>query len=157
MTQEGFSVRVEQCGGKLYQMALLQLGSETAATECMDEAVYRALCGCKKLRQPEYFDTWITRILLNVCSDERRRLKRHCALETLPETAQERFDALPLRQAIRCLPDELGQIVILRYFSGYTLRETAALLQIPQGTAATRQKRALTLLRLALSEEEESL
>ena len=52
------------------------------------------------------------------------------------------------------LPEELKALVILRYFSGYTLRESAEILNIPQGTAATRQRRALALLRLELEEEE---
>ena len=44
-------------------------------------------------------------------------------------------------------------MVILRYFAGYTQAETAAALNIPQGTVATRQRRALALLRLELGEE----
>jgi RNA polymerase sigma-70 factor (ECF subfamily) len=45
--------------------------------------------------------------------------------------------------------------VILRYFAAQTLAQTAESLGIPQGTAATRQRRALALLRLELSEEEQ--
>ena len=51
------------------------------------------------------------------------------------------------------LPEELRAVVILRYFAGYTQAETARALNIPQGTAATRQRRALQLLRLELGEE----
>ena len=60
-----------------------------------------------------------------------------------------------MKEAIRRLPEELRSVVILRFFSGCTQAETAAALRIPQGTAATRQKRALTLLRLELGEEEQ--
>ena len=56
-------------------------------------------------------------------------------------------------EAVRRLPEELRAVVILRYFAGYTQAETAAALNIPQGTAATRQKRALALLKLELGEE----
>ena len=52
------------------------------------------------------------------------------------------------------LPEQLRTVVILRYFSGYTQAETAAALGIPQGTVATRQRRALALLRLELGEED---
>lgn len=45
-------------------------------------------------------------------------------------------------------------MVALRYFAGYTLAETAEILGIPPGTVSTRQRRALALLRLELSEEE---
>jgi len=49
----------------------------------------------------------------------------------------------------------LYRTAILRFFSGCTQAETAAALRIPQGTAATRQKRALALLKLELGEEEQ--
>ena len=44
-------------------------------------------------------------------------------------------------------------MVILRYFTGLTLEETARSLGVPRGTVATRQRRALQLLRLELGEE----
>ena len=77
-------------------------------------------------------------------------------METLPETAEEAFDALPLKEAVARLPEELKDVVILRYFAGYTLQETADLLALPRGTVATRQRRALQLLRLELEEEVEA-
>ena len=56
-------------------------------------------------------------------------------------------------EATRSLPEDLRQVIILRYFTGLTLSETAAALGIPQGTAATRQRRALALLRIELEED----
>lgn len=133
--------------------AMLYMGSHALALDALDEAIYKALCGHKKLRSPEFFDTWITRILINECYNELRRQKRICPIEELPETATREYDSLPLKEAIRRLPKDLKDVVILRYFSGFTLVETAQMLQIPQGTAATRQRKALQLLRLELQEE----
>lgn len=149
-----YARRAEALRPRLFRTALLYLGDGSAAEEALDEAVYKGLRGCRKLRQEEYFDTWLTRILLNACADERKRKKRLLSIDELPETAAEAFDALPLREAVARLPEELKALVILRYFSGYTLRESAEVLNIPQGTAATRQRRALALLRLELREEE---
>lgn len=154
MDMHEYARRAEGIRNKLFRTAVLYLGSQSDAEEALDEAVYCGLKSCKKLREPAFFDTWITRILLNVCCDERKRRKRELNLEELPESAVEHFDSLPLREAIRQLPGELRDLVILRYFSGYTLRETAEILEIPQGTAATRERRALRLLRLELGEEE---
>ena len=153
MTNEEFAMRIENIRGRLYRTALLYLGNETQAVDALDEAVYKALCGHRKLRQPEFFDTWITRILINECHNEQRRQKRFQQMDELPETAVEVFDTLPLREAVRRLPKELKDVVILRYFSGYTVVETAEALKIPQGTVATRQKKALNLLKLELGEE----
>lgn len=153
MDQETFARRANGIRGKLYKTAILYLGSEAMAMDALDEAVYCGLCGCKRLRQEEFFDTWMMRILINECHNELRRQKRLRPLEELTEQAAEAFDCLPLKEAVARLPKELKDIVILRYFDGYTLVETAELLKIPQGTAATRQRRALKLLRLELSEE----
>ena len=70
----------------------------------------------------------------------------------LPDTAQEQFDALPLKEAIRRLPKDLREVIILRYFAGLTLEETAKILEIPRGTVSSRQKKALGLLRLDLTD-----
>ena len=155
MTEQEYLDRAEALKGRLYRTAALYLGSPSAAVDAVDEAVYRGFRAYRKLRQPEFCETWLTRILINVCHNELRRRKRELAVETLPETAQEQFDALPLKEALRRLPEELRAVISLRYFTGLTLEEPARTLDIPRGTVSTRQKRALELLRLDLTDSEE--
>lgn len=156
MTELEFIRRAEGVKKRLYRTALLYLGSESMALDAVDEAVYRGFCAYRKLRREEFFETWMTRILINVCNTELRRRRRETVLEELPETAAEEFDALPLKEAVARLPQELRAVVILRYFTGLTLAETARALGIPQGTASTRQRRALQLLKLELDDKEGS-
>ena len=129
MKEAEYIRRAEVLKVRLYRTARLYLGGEHAALDAVDEAVYKGLLACGKLREPAYFDTWLTRILINVCNSELRRRKRERTMEELPETAVEAFDALPLREAARAL-------------------------ELPAGTVSTRQRRALELLRLELSEQE---
>lgn len=153
MTNELFTQRVEAAKEKLYKTAMLYMGSHMDAMDVLDEAIYKAWCAKNKLRQEMYFDTWITRILINECHNELRRQKRMCPIDELLEAAADAYDHLPLKEAIGRLPKELKDVIILRYFSGFTLAETAQMLKIPQGTAASRQRKALQLLRLELNEE----
>ncbi len=153
MTNEMFTQRVEKARQKLYKTAIVYMGSHSAAMDVLDEAIYKAWCAKNKLRQEMYFNTWITRILINECHNELRRQKRLHPIEELPEMAAEFYDRLPLKEAIGRLPKDLKDVIILRYFSGFTLVETAKMLKIPQGTAASRQRKALQLLRLELDEE----
>lgn len=154
MNREDFAKRVEAMRGRLYRTAYLYLGSEADALEAVDEAVYKALRGLKQLREPAFFETWITRILINECHRELRRRKRFSGEEPLPDSAgPDAYEHLPLKEAVHRLPEELRAVVILRFFAGYTQAETAAALEVPQGTVATRQRRALALLRLELGEE----
>ena len=153
MTEQEFAIRAEALKSRLYRTARLYLGSEAYALDAVDEAIYLGLLHYKRLRQPEHFNTWLTRILSNACNAELRRRKRELAVEELPETAAEAYDALPLKEAVSRLPADLRAVIILRYFQSLTLAETAEALDIPPGTVSTRQRKALSLLKLELSEE----
>ena len=154
MDRQEFAARTQALRQRLYRTAYLYLGREADALEAVDEAVYQALRSLGKLRQEDLFETWLTRILINECHRELRRRRRLSGEEALPETAgPDAYDHLPLKDAVARLPEMLRAVVILRYFTGYTQSETAAALDIPQGTVATRQRRALELLRLELGEE----
>ena len=76
MTREELAARIEEIRIKLFRTAMIYLGNEHDGIEAVDEAVYSGLCAVKKLRQPEYFDTWMTRILINECYKMMRRQKR---------------------------------------------------------------------------------
>lgn len=155
MDKREFAECVEGMKGQLYRMAYLYLNNEANALEAVDESVYKAFKGLKNLRQPEYFATWLTRILINECKRELKRQSQITSEENQPiEDGQGTdYDALPLKEAVAHLPDELRSVVILRYFLDYTLTQTAEILEIPQGTVVTRQRRALQLLKLELAEE----
>ena len=153
MDRQEFAARTQALRQRLYRTAYLYLGREADALEAVDEAVYQALRALKKLREPEHFDTWLTRILLNECSREKKRQDREQAVDQLPEQAWEDPDHLPLRAAVQALPEQLRAVILLRYFFDCTLRETAELLRMPRSTVHTREKKALKLLKLELSEE----
>jgi RNA polymerase sigma-70 factor (ECF subfamily) len=150
LPEETFLSEFNNLKEQLYRFAYLYLKSDASAVEAVDETVYLAYKNIHKLRQPQFFKTWITRILINVCKKELKHIKRQPTINELPEQEHLDYDSLPLKDAITKLPAELKIIIQLRYFSDYTLVETAKILGLPQGTVATRQRKALSLLRLEL-------
>lgn len=152
MEREEFAARVQEIREQLYRTAYGYLGNAHDSLEAVDEAVYQGFRARKKIRQPEFFTTWMTRILIRVCYRELRRRTRQQEVP-VEEQGAEDYDGLPLREAIERLPEELRQIIVLRYFTGLTQAETAQALEIPQGTVVTRQRRALALLRVELEED----
>ena len=140
MTEQEFALRAQDQRGRLYRTAFLYLGGEHAAVDAVDEAVYRAFRDRRKLRQPEFFETWLTRILINVCKDELRRRRRECRVCVPPEPEAEHMDALSLREAVRALPEELRSVIVLRYFTGLTLEETASVMAAPFWSTIERMK-----------------
>ena len=155
MKDADYFSRIEPLKEQLYRVAYLYLSSESAAVDAVDEAVYRGYLKRRSLRREAYFSTWLTRILINVCLDELRRRQRETPVETLPERAETPYDALPLQEALDRLPEDLHSVIALRYFGGFTLAETARALGLPEGTVSSRQRRALQLLKLHLTDDEE--
>lgn len=155
MKDADYFFRIEPLKEQLYRVAYLYLGNESAAVDAVDEAVYRGYLKRRSLRREAYFSTWLTRILINVCLDELHRRQRETPVETLPERAETPYDALPLQEALDRLPEDLRSVIALRYFGGFTLAETARALGLPEGTVSSRQRRALQLLKLHLTDDEE--
>lgn len=136
----------------LYRIAYSYMNDKTLAMDALDEAIYKGFLNRRKLKNPEFLKTWLTRILINECLQMLRKNKREILTDQLPEESIENYDRLPLKEALSKLSEDLSKIIYLRYYGGYTLAEVAMILEIPQGTVATRERRALTLLRLELEE-----
>jgi RNA polymerase sigma-70 factor (ECF subfamily) len=156
MTDEEYFDRIEPVRKKLYRIAWSYLGSESMAIDTVDEAVFQGYMKRKQLKNEKNLETWLVRVLINACNDELRRRKREDVVEELPEGASiDEYDQLPLKMAIEKLPKQLRQPVLLKYFGDYTTVQIAELLMLPQGTVASRLRRALELLRLELQEVKE--
>lgn len=153
MEKQEFADRAQAMRERLYRTAYGYLSNRADCLEAVDEAIFQAYRARKQLRQPAYFETWLTRILIHVCYKQLRRQSKVEVTDTVPEQAAETLDALPLKEALRHLPEELRQVIVLRFFTGLTLVQTAEALGIPQGTVVTRQRRALALLRIELEED----
>ena len=63
--RQEYARRADALKQRLWRTALCYLSDEQAALEAVDSAVYKGLLAVHNLRQPEYFNTWLTRILIN--------------------------------------------------------------------------------------------
>ena len=157
MNKKAFIEEIEVIKKQLYQTAYMYLGNEADALEVVDETVYKGYRSRHQLREENFFATWMTRILINECKRTLKKRGRIDYYDVLLEEAdkEEAYDNLPLKEAVARLPLQLREVIILRYFTGYTLAETATILHSPQGTVVTWQRKALALLKLSLQEEVE--
>lgn len=151
ISKREYVIQMEKYKTSLYQVAYSYMKNRTHALDALDEALYKGYINRHKLKKEECFKVWITRIVVNECLQLLRKNKRELLLEQLPEEATEAFDSLPVRDALDKLSQELASIIYLRFFGGYTLAETSTILNVPQGTVATRERKALALLKIELS------
>ena len=87
---------------------------------------------------------------------------RDCAAEGISDSAEEDYftreewegcDFGSLSRAVNVLPEKYREILLLRYGEEYGTGEIAAMLGIPESTAASRLMRARNMLRKNLRKE----
>lgn len=135
---------------QLYRIAFSYLNNEQDALEAIQETTFRALKNIKKLKQPEYFKTWLIRILLNYCNDELKRNRRMIKLEdsfTKCIHTEERTEKIDILNAVNNLKIIYKEMIVLRYFEDFKIKEICDITQMPEGTIKTRLHRALMELR----------
>ncbi len=154
--QESFVSFITDYKTIMYRIAYGYLCNEQKALDAVDESVYLGYLHRKELRQPEFLKTWLTRILINECHQILRKSKREIIVEEIPETPDQSAEiSFPVKHALQGLPEDLRKVIILRYFGGYTIAETAKTLEIPEGTVSSRTRKAFKILRVELTDQEE--
>ena len=153
MTNEAFTEAVIRMTPTLYRIARGQLLIEADQQDAVQEAIRRSWEKRNSLKNERYLQTWVIRILLNVCHDTQRYGKREFPMEELPEQPLEVPDYTDLRNALFRLKDKERIPVILHYIEGYDVKHVAEILKIPVNSVKTRLKRARAHLRDILNEE----
>ena len=100
---------------------------------------------------------WLLRIAINTAKDYRRtawfrHIDRKRSLDELPlqtPAAEPRDKTLTL--LVMELPDRYKQVILLYYFQGLTMQETAGALGLSQATVSRRLKNAEALLKTSLT------
>lgn len=148
LSREAYLVFVQSYKGTMFRIALGYLKEEADAMEAVDETVYIGLYKLHQLREEEKLKPWMTKILVNECHRLLKGRKRELVTESLPENQDvSSRSSLTLREAISELPEDLREVIILRYFGDLTVKDTAVELNLPQGTVATRTRKALEILK----------
>ncbi|MGZ6267981.1 MAG: RNA polymerase sigma factor [Candidatus Limnocylindrales bacterium] len=145
-----------------YRLATLILRDRDEAEDATQEAITRAWSGWETLRDPNRFDAWFDRILVNICRNRMRhsRTIRVVALDDAhdPPAADlhgATIARLALEPAFARLTPEQRIIVVLRYWRDLPVEAIAERLAIPPGTVKSRLHYALNTLRTAIESPEE--
>ncbi|MDO5324441.1 MAG: sigma-70 family RNA polymerase sigma factor [Clostridia bacterium] len=154
MDKQEFTRRVLAVEGRLYRIGCGMLREPQDRLDAVQEAVLKAWQNRNRLRREEFFETWLTRILINECHNIQNARRRSAPMDELPEPAAPPEDgSWALRDALMALDEALRLPLLLSYMEGYRVREIAKILRIPEGTVKSRIARAKRKLRALLEEE----
>jgi RNA polymerase sigma-70 factor (ECF subfamily) len=156
--EEAFDLLVGSIGDGLHSVAHRILRDTTLAQDATQEALLDAWRNLPRLRDPDRFEAWTYRLLVNACYSEARRERRHRGnLQLLPQDEPMDPDMASriatqdqLDRAFRQLSLEHRTVVVLVHYLGQTPMEAAETMGTPVGTARSRLHYALQHLRAAL-------
>ena len=141
----------------IYRMAFVYMKNEHDALDVMQEAIIKAYESLDTLREPDYFKTWLIRIVINCCISKLKLAKKVVHIEPKQVDLWQVSDHdIPLKVTLETLINDLSleekNVVLLRFYQGYTFEDISDVLEIPLGTAKSLLYRALKKLRLQIEE-----
>lgn len=111
---------------KYYRIALGYVRREEDAMDVVQEGAYKAIYHAKGLKEQEYADTWICRIMINEALELLRRDRKDYEVISEYEQGEEAvYEDIDLRNAIDQLLEQERTVVVLRYFEDMSLEQVA--------------------------------
>jgi RNA polymerase sigma-70 factor (ECF subfamily) len=129
---------------QVYRTAYYLLNNEQDAMDASQEALIRIYTKIRSYEEKAQFQTWVQRIVTNICIDKFRRRRPSVSIEEhdLVFRAGDNVEAEVLsayasddiREAINRLPDHHRTVVVLRYLQDFSYNEIAESLNLPLNT-----------------------
>jgi len=147
------------------RLAMGMMGNVEDAKDALQEAFVKTFQSLKRFDVKRPFGPWFFQILRNQCRDMLRSRKARFNVETLderlemragedavaPSRTREHAEAAELLwKGLERIGEEHREILVLKELQGFRYAEIAGILEIPEGTVASRLYHARRALRDAL-------
>ncbi len=165
--QEGDPAAFEQliraAYDRLFASAYRILRDPDAAEDAVQDAIVRCWRDLRGLRDPDRFEAWLYRLLVNASRDHARGLRRALrdSEELPPEmpAGTDDYAALAeheaLERAFRGLAVDHRIVLVLAHYLGYSAPEIATIVGVPTGTVYSRLHYATRAMRAALAPDDQ--
>lgn len=165
---EAFGEIVKRWERKIFALCFGMLGREDEAGDAAQETFIAAYRSLKNFRGDAKVSSWLHRIAVNQCLTVKRRAKTRSEDLIDDESGEEdRVFVAPghlspartaeqgerlkvVRQAVKALPVDLRQVIVMKEFEDMTFQEISDTLEIPLSTVKSRLYTALKQLKMKL-------
>ncbi len=158
MTETEFERRVIDMTDDMYRVTATLLHRYHDRQDAVQEAICKAWKNLSRLRDEEKFRAWLMHILVNECRALWRSSRETPQAEP-PDIPDQRdayenaFRDDELHKAIMTLPEKIRLTIVLFYMDGFSQREIAQTLRVPEGTVASRLNQGRKRLKALLKRE----
>src|SRR5215204_1809084 len=159
-----FQLLFETYKDKVFSIAVYSSGGDRALAEDVTQQIFLKLfTAIQQFRGDSEFTTWLYRLVVNACLDEKRRRRRllpwgetvdiRKSSERKPQEKQyaRRETAKAVQQAISELKPKFRLPILLKYIEGLSYEEIASVMGCSKGTVASRLNRGHSQLAKRLS------
>lgn len=155
-TKNEFEEAVRLYADMLYRIAFSYLKSAEDANDVVQETLIQLYVLDKDFASQEHIRSWLIRVTINRCKKVFRAPwhKREDMEDYANTLFYEQPDYLDLYTSLMRLDKKYRLPLILFYCEGYSTKEIAALLELPEKTVSTRLSRGKRKLRDSLKEDD---
>lgn len=136
----------------LYRLAYSHLSSAHDAEDAVADVFVKYIQSQPLFRDESHEKAWLIRVLINQCKDQQRRsaVRAYTPLEDVAQIKSAPEESKELLQAVQRLPEKNRTAMLLHYFEGFSLEETAAILKTTVPAVKMRLMRGRTALKSLL-------
>ena len=161
MDEGRFEALYEKYANDVLRVSYFYLGDRHQAEDVTQDVFVRLLTSAPDLEEGRE-KPWLLKVALNRCRDIWRAawVKRvvlgspAMELAPAPDRMDERLERQELMQAIRQLPTDFRDVILLHYYQGYGIGEIAQIMKVPEGTISSRLSRGRKKLEELLKERD---
>lgn len=161
MDDQQFSELYEKYADDVLRFSYFYLGDRQQAEDVTQDVFVRLITHTPDLL-PGREKAWLLKVAMNRCRDiwraawVKRVVLGSPAMELTPAPGQmeDSLERKELLSAIRRLPPDFRDAVLLHYYQGYAINEIAEMLSVPEGTISSRLSRGRKKLQELLKESD---
>lgn len=146
--ERAFETIIKGESDKLYRIALLYVQNKEDALDVIQESICKAFVSIKQVKEPEYFHSWLTKILIRSCYDLLKNKKKVVSMDgdIVGDFASKRGEdvdgKMDLIYAVSSLNQNYKTAIILFYFRDLPINRIAQIMEKPENTIKTYLRRA---------------
>ena len=127
---EAFLELIDRNSMAMYKVAYAILNNDNDVADAIQETILSCFEKIHTLKKPEYFKTWLIRILVNNCIVILRHYHRENLSDEIPETTREdpSLAEFEFKQMLNLIDKKYRLILIFYYLEGFKISEIAEFL-----------------------------
>ena len=153
---DAFLELMEKNSLAMYKVARGILGNDEDVAHAIQDTILACFEKIHTLKKPEYFKTWMIRILINECNKILRHYRSIHVQDNMPDVPGQDMSLaeFEFKEMLNLVDEKYRIVLILYYVEGFKISDIAAILELNENTVKSRLTRARQQLQAEYSHDD---